>query len=199
MKKTLLLLAALTFLPAFASVYKFGPDSGKVGFEIIKFKIGGKVPGNFKQFTSQISFDEKSNKLTKVEATIQTASIDTADEKRDGHLKSDPKFFDVANHPTMKFVSTSATTFKNDQLIKGNLTLKGITKPVELKLSEVKIKGKSITFTAKTRINRLDHDIVWNKTMEKSAWKKVFGILGKNVLDQNVDITIQGTAKTSAK
>ncbi|RMF59334.1 MAG: polyisoprenoid-binding protein [Calditrichaeota bacterium] len=131
------------------------------------------------QFTDySISFFPGKEDLTgsKVEAVIRVGSVDTENDPRDAYLKS-AQFFDVENYPTMKFVSTSFEHIKDNQYkLKGNLTIKGITKPIEL---DVQYSGKSpnpqendyISFTATGLLYRNEYGLVWGDALEKGGFR----------------------------
>ena len=190
MRLSFITAALLLTTSAFAAPYTFNQDTSSVGFEIIKFKIGSKVAGSFKKFTGTADLDEKKNELQKVNATVDVSSIDTADEKRDGHLKS-PDFFDVAAHPNMTFVQTGIAKVAPTFDLKGKLTIKGVTKDVTFKMNKSATKENAWVYEGVASVNRLDYGVSWNKTMEQSDWKSVLGKLGKAVLDDNVDIKLR--------
>lgn len=142
----------------------------EIGFSVRHMMLST-ARGVFGAFSGTVDFNEATPAASKVDVTIDTTSINTRDEKRDGHLKS-PDFFDVEKYPTITFKSvsvetTSATTGK----LHGNLTIKGVTKPVVL---EVEYLGQakapwgttSAGFSAKTSINREDFGLVWNAALE---------------------------------
>lgn len=184
------ILAAMLFVTHVnAASFSFDQDAGSVGFEIIKFKIGSKVAGNFKKFSGTAELDEKKNELQKVSVSVEIESIDTADEKRDKHLRSED-FFNAEKYPTMTFVSTSAVQVKPEFDLKGKLTIRNVTKNVVLKVKRSETKENAWVFNGTTTINRLDYGVTWNKTLEESDWKSVLGKLGKAVLDDSVDIKI---------
>ena len=86
--------------------------------------------GSFKDFDGSFSFDEKSPEASKVNVTLNTASVDTNHAERDKHIRSDD-FLSVDKHPTATFASTSVkSTGEGTADITGNLTLNGVTKPV---------------------------------------------------------------------
>ena len=86
--------------------------------------------GTFKDFDGSFSFDEKSPEASKVNVTLNTASVDTNHAERDKHIRSDD-FLSVDKHPTATFASTSVkSTGEGTADITGNLTLNGVTKPV---------------------------------------------------------------------
>jgi polyisoprenoid-binding protein YceI len=105
-----------------------------------------------------------------VQATIELGSIDTGDTGRDEHLRS-ADFFDVANHPTITFASTGIKEDGGDFVLFGDLTIKGITKPVELDLEFDGVSGDPwggtrAGFTAQGEINRKDWGLEWNVALE---------------------------------
>jgi len=115
--------------------YTIDPVHSSVGFTIRHFVA--KVPGKFNAFRGTIRFDRENPAQSVAEATIDVASIDTGNQKRDNHLRS-ADFFDVAQFPQIKFKSTSwkstgETTFE----VNGELTIKDVTKPVVLKVSSL--------------------------------------------------------------
>ena len=98
------------------------------------------------------------------------ASVDTNDEARDNHLRTND-FFDIENHPTMTFRTTSIEPDGDDFKLNGDLTIRGVTKPVTFDL-EVGGVGKDpwgntkAGFSATTTINRKDFGIEWNAPLE---------------------------------
>jgi polyisoprenoid-binding protein YceI len=129
------------------------------------------VPGYFSKVSGRISYDPKNLAAGKVEATIDTTTIDTREPKRDAHLKS-PDFFDIAKFPTMTFRSTKWWRDGAKLKIAGDLTIRGVTKPVVLDVEgpgeEVKGVGGAMMIgaSATTKISRKDFGLTWNKLME---------------------------------
>ena len=131
---------ALLFLLVFAfgninaqqNTWKIDPSHSKINFGISYFKIG-EIKGIFDTYKGTfISTNEDFNNAS-VSITIETASINTNQPVRDKHLKT-KDFFSVETHPKITFVSTSMTKkAEKEYLIKGNFTMSGITKPIELK------------------------------------------------------------------
>jgi polyisoprenoid-binding protein YceI len=166
---SLCLLLSAGMASAAAETYKIDPAHSSVGFSIRHFF--SKVPGHFKAFEGTITLDPKDLSNASVSVTIDAASIDTAVADRDKHL-SGPDFFDVAKFPKMTFVSTEVTSRgPNKATVKGNLSIKGVTRPVVL---EAEVLGFSPDpwggyrggFEAKTTIIRKDFGISWNKTLD---------------------------------
>ncbi|MCI0567143.1 MAG: YceI family protein [Acidobacteria bacterium] len=163
--------------------YKIDPSHSNVGFSIRHFF--SKVPGKFKTYEGTITLDPKDLSKTLVEVTIDTASIDTGNGDRDSHLQS-PDFFDAAKFPKITFKSTGVTPQGTTRAtLKGELTMHGVTKPVTL---EGEVLGFSpdpwgnyrAGFEAKTKLNRQDYGVSWNKVVEG----------GGSVLSDEVEITI---------
>ena len=130
---TLAALATIGFQSASAAVetYAIDPVHSSVAFSIRHFV--SKVPGSFTKFSGTIIVDRANLEKSSVEATIDVASVSTANEKRDAHLKS-PDFFDTAKFGTATFKSKSwKKTGEDSYDITGDLTLHGVTKEIVLK------------------------------------------------------------------
>ena len=127
-----------------------------VGFSVRHMMVS-KVRGYFREFSGVLVTAENPAAST-VEATIDMDSIDTRQEQRDAHIRS-ADFFDVGNHTVMTFRSTEVRTDGADWTVVGDLTIKGITKPVKLELElngfgPDAYGGTRAGFSAKTEINR---------------------------------------------
>ena len=154
-----------------AVVYDIDPTHSSAHFSVRHLMISN-VKGEFSKVTGTVTFDTDDPKASKVEATIDVASLHTRDEQRDGHLKS-PDFFDVANFPTITFVSKSVEPDGHDEyLVKGDLTIHGVTKEetlhVEGPTAEVKDPWGNLKAGAAAtgKINRKDFGLTWNAAME---------------------------------
>jgi len=133
------------------------------------------VRGSFKTFSAVVDFQPDALHLSNVELTIQADSINTRDDKRDGHLKS-PDFFDVATYPTIVFKSTGVEiSDKSKGKLNGTLTIHGVTKPVVLEVEHVGTMKSPFGMTAagfngSTTINRKDFGLGWNVALEAGGW-----------------------------
>jgi polyisoprenoid-binding protein YceI len=167
---------ALVFvlLPIFcrAEVYNIDPVHSSIGFRVRH--LFSKVPGTFSKVKGTINLNEQNPEKSSVEATIETASINTANDKRDNHLKSG-EFFGVKTYPDMHFKSKSATkTGENTGEIVGDLTLHGVTKEVTLHVTFLG-KGKGMDgnintgWEATTAIKRSEFGLTWSKAVEGVA------------------------------
>lgn len=152
------------FVPARAAVetYKIDPVHSTVGFTIRHFFT--QVPGVFTKFSGTIVVDRDNLENSRVEATIEVPSIDTRVPMRDGDLKSD-HFFDAAKFPTITFKSTSWKKTGEDTFdVTGELTIRGVTKPVVLKVTSLGfgpgMRGAMLSgWQATTTLNRNDFGI----------------------------------------
>ncbi|ADV82481.1 YceI family protein [Terriglobus saanensis] len=128
-----LALASLSLaLPSFAQVsnWKIDPAHSSVNFQIRHLAVSN-VHGAFSKVTGDVVWNEKDPGKSSVIATIDATTVNTDNDKRDGHLKS-PDFFDVANFPTLTFKSTSVKNVNGKLQLIGDLTLHGQTKSVTL-------------------------------------------------------------------
>lgn len=137
----------------------------------VRHMMISKVRGRFSRFDGTVNFDEQNPINSSVHVTIDAASIDTRDERRDGHLMS-PDFLDVANYPTITFASKRIEVIDDSHgRIIGDLTIRGVTREVTL---EVEYNGQSKSpwgmisagFSASTKINRKDWGLTWNVALE---------------------------------
>jgi polyisoprenoid-binding protein YceI len=144
-----------------AGTWDIDASHSTVGFSVRHMMVS-KVRGYFREFSGEITTAEDPTQST-VTATVNMDSIDTRQEQRDAHIKS-ADFFDVGNHTVMTFRSTSVKTDGADWTVEGELTLKGITKPVTLAL-EVNgfgpdaYGGIRAGFSAKTEISRKEFGV----------------------------------------
>jgi polyisoprenoid-binding protein YceI len=152
-------------------VWTVDASHSEVGF-VARHLMVSKVRGRFTDYDATITVAP--NVLdSKVEATVQLASLETKDDKRDGHLKSED-FFHVDEHPTMTFRSTGIKEKGDDFLLEGDLTIRGVTKPVtfDLEFNGVEATpwgGQSAGFTAETEVNRKDWGLNWNVALESGG------------------------------
>jgi polyisoprenoid-binding protein YceI len=149
--------------------YAIDPAHSEVGFAVRHLMIS-KVRGNFTGFTGAVTLGPDGDIPTSIEGVVDATSVDTREEKRDGHLRS-ADFFDVENHPSLTFKSTSITGSGSDFTAVGDLTIRGTTKSVTLK---GEVGGHTtdpwgndrVGFSATTRINRKDFAVSFNQALE---------------------------------
>jgi polyisoprenoid-binding protein YceI len=128
-----------------------------------------KVRGHFPAFDGAVEVAENPAD-SKVNVTIEAASVTTGAPDRDAHLIS-PDFFDVANYPTIEFVSTDLREENGQWLMTGDLTIKDVTRPVTLDVTFEGINtnpwGKTVAgFSASTEVDREDWGLTWNLALE---------------------------------
>ena len=174
MRPTLLLFALLLFgSAALAAPWSLDPAHSRVGF-VVRHMMVSNVEGRFHDVKAAVDLDEKDLTKSTIEVTIAANSIDTEQADRDKHLKS-PDFFDVAKFPSISFKSTKLIKAgKGKYKVTGDLTIRGIAKPVTLDvtISEPVANpwGKTIRgIEATGKISRHDFGIDWNKTLDKGG------------------------------
>jgi polyisoprenoid-binding protein YceI len=158
-----------TGLPGYvAGTWTIDPVHTEVGFSVRHMMVS-KVRGKFATFTGEIVTTE--NPLeSSATAEIDLSSIDTGNEQRDDHLRS-ADFFDAANTPTMTYRSTGIRPDGAGYVVDGDLTLRGVTRQVPLRLElngfgPDPYGGVRAGFTATGEINRHDFGVSWNAAIE---------------------------------
>ncbi|HWA86566.1 MAG TPA: YceI family protein [Opitutus sp.] len=130
-----LALGLIASASAAVETYQIDPVHSSVAFSIRHFFTP--VPGMFTKFNGTIVVDRDDLEKSTVEATIEAASVNTRNDRRDGDLRSD-RFFSAAQFPTITFKSTSwKKTGENTFDVAGDLTIKNVTKPVVLKVKSL--------------------------------------------------------------
>ena len=127
-----------------------------------------------------LSFDPDDLPASSVRVSIDAASIDTGQEARDQHLRS-ADFLETEAHPTIDFASTRIETYGDDYRIHGDLTIRGVTRPVVLDAEFAGIVpnmqgGRRAAFSATTKIDREDFGLTWNVALEQGGW-----LVGKQI------------------
>jgi polyisoprenoid-binding protein YceI len=168
--------------------WQIDPSHSEIQFSVRHMMIS-KVRGRFSTFTGTIDFNEAEPTKSSVDVQIDAASIDTRDERRDGHLKS-PDFLDVAQFPQLTFKSTrvEAVDATHGRII-GDLTIQAVTREVVLETTyEGQAKSPwgttSAGFNAQTTINRRDFGLTWNQALETG------GILVGDEVTINIDLEV---------
>lgn len=154
-----------------AADWNLDKSHSSVNFRV-KHMMVSTVHGEFKDFDGTASFDPADLSTLKTNFTVQVASVNTDDEKRDGHLKS-ADFFDAEKFPTLAFVSKSAKqTAPGKATLTGDLTIRGVTKEVTFDVEgfneEIATPWgmKAVGGSATATINRHDYGVSWNKTLD---------------------------------
>ncbi len=150
--------------------WKIDPAHSAIHFTVRHMMIAN-VRGEFERFTGTVELDVERPENTRVEVEIDAASINTREPQRDAHLRS-ADFLDVENHPHIIFKSTRVErTGETTARLHGDLTIRGITRPVTLDVEHTGIVTspwghRSAGFEARTKINRKDWGLTWNKALE---------------------------------
>lgn len=171
-RKLLLTSLALLFLYSTgfaATTYVVDTPHTQIHFSVTHLMFF-KVRGTFTEFSGEVDVDPAAQTLTAARATIQTASVDTREAKRDEHLRSDD-FFDAENHPTITFVSKSVTGTGENIEVVGDITIRGVTKEITLQGSFVGAMidhqgNERAGFVATGTLNRKDFGLNWNRAIE---------------------------------
>ena len=161
-----------TSIPGYvAGTWTIDPVHSEVGFSVRHMMVS-KVRGRFATFSGKLVTGE--NPLnSSVTAEIDLASIITGSEQRDQHIRS-ADFFEVETYPTMTYVSTGVRQDGGDFILDGDLTLKGVTKSVPLKLElngfgPDPFGGYRAGFTATGEINRRDFNVNFESPMQNGG------------------------------
>jgi polyisoprenoid-binding protein YceI len=189
---------ALAFALAFSAAsaraeketFAFDTSHSEIGFKVRHFV--SKVGGRFGKFEGAIVLDRARPEESSVELKIDATSIDTGNPNREKHLAS-PDFFDTAKFPEITFKSTKvAAKSKDTYEVTGNLTMKGVTKPVTLTVVANGFAndgrgGQKTGFDVTGKLNRKDFGVSWNAVVDQSA-----------VLSDDVDLVISVEANKPA-
>ncbi len=144
------------------------------------------VRGHFAEISATADIDPDNPEAASVEVTISAASIRTHHEARDNDVRSE-NFLDVANHPEIKFRSTSVKTTSPDHFeLTGDLTIKGNTRPITLQVTKYgefsdPMMGHRIAYSAAGKLNRKDYGLSFNMMLD-----------GKFVVSDEIQIMIEG-------
>ncbi len=171
MKRTILLfIFAAAAVSAFGATYQIDSAHSKAGFAV-KHMMVSTVRGDFSNVKGTVDFDAANPDAGKIDITIDAASINTGQPKRDEHLRS-ADFFDVSKYPSLTFVSNRISRDSSGiYTVDGTLTMHGVAKPVTLRIEaspEMKDSrgGGRIGATATTKLNRKDWGLTWNRALE---------------------------------
>ena len=161
-----------TTIPGYvAGKWSIDPVHSEVGFSVRHMMVS-KVRGRFTEFSGDIVTGDRPEDSS-VTAEISLSSINTGNEQRDEHIRS-ADFFEVETYPTMSYRSTGVRVEDGDFLVDGNLSLKGVTKNVPLRLElngfgPDAYGGTRAGFTATAEINRRDFNVNFNAPMQNGG------------------------------
>ena len=157
-----------------AATWQIDPDHSSFQFKVRHLTVSN-VKGDFSKAKGVVTFDDQDITKMTVELTIDTASVNTGNAKRDEHLRS-PDFFDVTQYPTITFTSKKVTRAGTNKLkVIGNLTIHGTTKEIAVDVDgptpEVKDPWGNFRCgaTGTANINRRDFGLAWNKALDSGG------------------------------
>ncbi|MEX2288783.1 MAG: YceI family protein [Mycobacteriales bacterium] len=162
--------APTTAPTALTGDYVIDPTHSSIGFTA-RHAMVTKVRGTFEQFDGKAHLDAQNPTASTAEVTIQVASINTRQEQRDGHLRTN-EFFDAPTFPEITFRSTGVEVLSESTFaLTGDLTIKGTTNPVSVEFEHTGVAtdlygNVRAGFEGKTVINRKDWGITWNAPLE---------------------------------
>ncbi len=137
----------------------------------VRHLMVSKVHGRFTSWKGSLEFDPENPAASRVDVSIDAASIETKEDKRDAHLRS-PDFLDVDKYPQISFRSTSIEKTGDGELrATGELTIHGVTRPIELDVEYAgAVKdpwgGDRAGFSARATLKRKDFGLEWNQALE---------------------------------
>jgi polyisoprenoid-binding protein YceI len=170
-------------------IYEIDPSHSVVEFVVRHLGLA-KVRGRFNTFSGTIEVaDDPAD--SRIDVTVDAASVDTRDPKRDEHLRA-ADFLDAGNHPTLEYHSTQVRQTGDRWAVSGDLTVRGVTRPVTLELEfegsvvdpwgNVRIGG-----SATTTINREEFGLTWNQALDSGGW-----LVGKDV---RLELSVEAVRK----
>lgn len=163
-------------------------------FFTVRHMVISKVRGRFQKWDGTLLYDPETPTNSKVDITIDAASIDTNEPKRDAHLRS-ADFLNAEKHPSLTFKSSRVEAKGDDKfLLHGELTIRDVTKPVAIQVEHLgQAKDpwgqQKVLFSGKLTIEREQFGATWNQALEAGGV-----LVGKNV---DVDIELQAIAPKS--
>src|SRR2546421_7687908 len=163
----------------------------------VKHMMISTVRGHFDVLSGQVNIDEEHPENSWVEAEADTASVNTRDPKRDGHLRS-PDFFDSEQYPKITFKSSKVEPIGNQEYrVTGNLTMHGVTKEEVFHAEYAGQLPKDLfglqraAFTVKGTINRKDYGLNWNVALESGGV-----LVGEKI---NIEIDLAAVQKAAVE
>jgi polyisoprenoid-binding protein YceI len=149
--------------------YVVDPSHSRIGF-VARHAMVTKVRGSFNEFEGAGTFDAEDPSRSRLEVTIQAKSIDTRNADRDGHLRGND-FFDMDTYPEIRFASTTVAFHGETLQVTGDLTIKGVTKPVTVDLEYTGTAidpwgNRRVGLEGNVTVNRKDWGVTWNAALE---------------------------------
>ncbi|MGW1751144.1 YceI family protein [Streptomyces sp. NPDC002092] len=160
-------------LAALTGEWVIDPAHSRIGFSV-RHAMVTTVRGAFTEYQSRLYFDGRDPSRSRAEIVLSTASVDTGVEQRDAHLIG-RDFLDAANHPRMRFVSTTVQLAEPDvYLMNGELTIKNTTRPVDLELTYIghvvdAFGDERVGFDGTTTINRSEWGLTYSQKLAEGG------------------------------
>ncbi len=184
----------LLTIPGLAAASEYQIDTAHSAAQFsVRHMMVSNVKGQFNKLTGTIVYDPANLAASKVDATVEAATVNTRETRRDDHLKS-PDFLDAAKFPSLTFKSKSIYREGGELKMKGDLTIHGITREVVMavdgpspEIKDARPGFYRIGASATTKINRKDFGLMWNRALEAGGV-----VVGDEVV---VTIDIEATRK----
>jgi polyisoprenoid-binding protein YceI len=182
--------------PSTAQRFVIDASHSSVGFSVRHMMITN-VKGEFQKFEGELQYDPRSPETAKISASIEVASINTREEKRDAHLRS-ADFFDAETYPSIRFDSTRVSKKGEDLEVIGDLTIHGTTRQVSLNVSDLTAEhtdpwgNRRIGASAKTKVRRSEFGMQWNAALEAG------GVLVGDEVTISIDVSLVRSAAVDA-
>lgn len=159
----------MTDYTAYEGTWTIDPSHSRLGF-VARHAMVTKVRGQFDEFAGTIVIDPANPSASTATVAVQLASVNTGSADRDAHLRS-ADFFDVETNKEMTFASTGVKQDGKEFVMLGDLTIKGVTRPVELELEPTGVASDPFGntragFEGETEISRKDFGLTWNVALE---------------------------------
>ena len=170
--------ATVLLLAGTSTAEIFTIDASHRGVDFTIRHLVSRMSGKFTEFSGTVEYDAAKPAATRIEATIQVASINTSNERRDGHLRG-PDFFDSETHPLITFKSTKAEKQGDLLMVTGDFTMHGTTRSIILPVEVLGVGTHPRTdkpvagFSAETTIKRSDYGV--------NSWTDAANVLGDEV------------------
>ena len=199
MKRLMILFAFLTAVPTYAVTLQIDPNHSQATFSV-KHMMVTTVRGDFSKVNGTIEYQPNDPSRSHADIKIDASSIDTRNEKRDGHLKS-ADFFDVEKCPDITFKSNNIQKggSKHQFKVTGDLTMHCVTKPVTLTVEgpngPIKHPSGANVYAASVtgKINRKDFGLNWNKALESG------GVVVSDEVNMSIDLEMNESKADAQK
>lgn len=154
--------------------YTIDPDHSRLGF-VARHAMVTKVRGSFNEFTGTLTIDGENPENSSAEVSVDTNSIDTRNEQRDGHLRTND-FLDIEKYPQITFSSTAVRQVSDDTFeVTGDLSIKDVTKSVTIPFefggaATDPFGNLRIGFDGSITIDRREYNVLWNAPLETGGF-----------------------------